>query len=62
MIGSNMAENIPVPPSRALPESIAAAESNACPAEYGRPGWALLGLLLAVSAAIAIMALGISAG
>ena len=57
-----MAENSPVPPSRALPESIAAAESNACPAENGRPGWALLGLLLAVSAAIAIMALGISAG
>lgn len=35
---------------------------GSCLQESGRPGWALLGLLLAVAAAVVIMALGISAG
>ena len=57
-----MAENTPAAVS-ATPQAVVSAESREpCPAESGRPGWALLGLFLAVSAAIAIMALGISAG
>ncbi|MDI9897676.1 hypothetical protein QM797_23395 [Rhodococcus sp. IEGM 1381] len=53
-----MAENTPAVASVAQP----VVDREPCPRESGRPGWALLGLLLAVSAAIAIMALGISAG
>ncbi|CCQ15147.1 Peroxidase N [Rhodococcus sp. AW25M09] len=62
MIGFDMAENIPAAVSVAQPDVVPVADRDTCPAESGRPGWALLGLLLAVSAAIAIMALGISAG
>ncbi|MGB3371598.1 MAG: hypothetical protein WBA81_13310 [Rhodococcus sp. (in: high G+C Gram-positive bacteria)] len=57
-----MAENIPAAVNLTQPSVEAVADRESCPAESGRPGWALLGLLLAVSAAIAIMALGISAG
>ncbi|WP_156516049.1 MULTISPECIES: hypothetical protein [unclassified Rhodococcus (in: high G+C Gram-positive bacteria)] len=57
-----MADNNPAAASMAQPTAVPAVDREACPAESGRPGWALLGLLLAVSAAIAIMALGISAG
>ncbi|MDV6304055.1 MULTISPECIES: hypothetical protein [Rhodococcus] len=57
-----MADNIPAAASMAQPTAVPAVDREPCPAESGRPGWALLGLLLAVSAAIAIMALGISAG
>ena len=53
-----MAENTPAAASVVQ----STVDPEACPRESGRPGWALLGLLLAVSAAIAIMALGISAG
>lgn len=53
-----MEENTPAVASVAQP----AVDREPCPQESGRPGWALLGLLLAVSAAIAIMALGIAAG
>lgn len=57
-----MAEHTPAVASIPQPTAAPAVDREACPAESGRPGWALLGLLLAVSAAIAIMALGISAG
>ncbi|WP_415973250.1 hypothetical protein [Rhodococcus sp. 077-4] len=57
-----MAENTPAAVSFTAPTAAQAVDGEPCPAESGRPGWALLGLLLAVSAAIAIMALGISAG
>ncbi|WP_179276310.1 hypothetical protein [Rhodococcus sp. 06-235-1A] len=57
-----MAENTPAAPGLTQPAVESTVDREACPAESGRPGWALLGLLLAVSAAIAIMALGISAG
>ncbi|MGV8874118.1 MAG: hypothetical protein ACOH2Q_16410 [Rhodococcus sp. (in: high G+C Gram-positive bacteria)] len=56
-----MAENVPAA-SVTHPIVDAVADRRSCPEESGRPGWALLGLLLAVAAAIAIMALGISAG
>ncbi|MDI6627205.1 MAG: hypothetical protein QME72_05750 [Rhodococcus sp. (in: high G+C Gram-positive bacteria)] len=57
-----MADNNPAAASMAQPTAVPAVDREPCPVESGRPGWALLGLLLAVSAAIAIMALGISAG
>ena len=50
----------PVTPVRVAPAPISAVAPDA--AESGRSMWALLGLLLAVSAAITIMALGIAAG
>ncbi|MFY2789919.1 hypothetical protein [Rhodococcus sp. MALMAid1271] len=57
-----MAENTPAAAHVAQPSIEPVEDRETCPAEAGRPGLALLGLLLAVAAAIAIMALGISAG
>lgn len=57
-----MAENTPAAPGVTHQAAVPPVDREPCPVESGRPGWALLGLLLAVSAAIAIMALGISAG
>lgn len=50
-------ERVTQPKERTQPEVVPSED-----AERGRPIWALLGLLIAVSAAVFIMTLGFSAG